>query len=285
MVRLTLVSDGDEVMRRGRGGGRPTATIAGGRPVEGHARPVPRRALVIPPDGFTGTRVLVVDGELATRETLSAALREEGFLVETSALGRDAIELFEEIRPALVLVEVLLPDVSGLDVCRTLRALGARIPIIMVSARDTELDAVVGLEIGADDYVTKPLRLREMVARVRAHLRRVDHVEGTARHPDLIASGDVRVDTRRHEVFVRGDAVAFPLKEYEILELLLANAGRVVPRSMLMARVWGPDHYGDTKTLDVHVARLRSKVEVDAAHPRWIVTVRGVGYRFERPRP
>jgi two-component system response regulator RegX3 len=240
---------------------------------------------MIPGNGLGGSRVLLVDGEMATRETLAAALRDEGFHVETSAAGREALARFHAVSPALVLVEVLLPDMSGLDVCRALRELGTRVPIIMLSARDTELDAVVGLEIGADDYVTKPLRLREMVARVRAHLRRIDHVQERPSQPDVLAVGDVRVDTRRHEVFVRGEHIACPLKEYEILELLLAHAGRVVTRSLLMDQVWGPDHYGDTKTLDVHVARLRCKVEVDAAHPRWIVTVRGVGYRFERPRP
>jgi two-component system response regulator RegX3 len=239
---------------------------------------------VIPGDGLAGTRVLLVDSEMAIRETLSAALRDEGFHVETSAAGCEALERFQTISPALLLVDALLPDISGLDVCRTLRELGTRVPIIMLSARDTELDAVVGLEIGADDYVTKPLRLREMVARVRAHLRRIDQVEDQPLQPEILAVGDVRVDTRRHEVFVRGENISCPLKEYEILELLLANAGRVVTRSLLMDQVWGPDYYGDTKTLDVHVARLRSKVELDAAHPRWIVTVRGVGYRFERPR-
>jgi two-component system response regulator RegX3 len=186
------------------------------------------------------------------------------------------------VRPSLVLLDVMLPRVSGVDVCRQIRT-RSRVPIIMVTARNAEIDAVVGLELGADDYVTKPFRLRELVARVRAALRRasVDDV-GIDGHGDVLEIGDVRLDAARHEVSVRGDPVALPLKEFELLELLLANAGRVLTRDVLIDRVWGPDYFGDTKTLDVHVKRLRSKVEENPAQPTRIVTVRGVGYRYER---
>jgi len=183
-----------------------------------------------------------------------------------------------------VLLDVMLPRISGIDVCRELRT-RSQVPIIMVTARNAEIDAVVGLEVGADDYVTKPFRLRELIARVRAALRRVPvgHESGGAPH-DVLEIGDVRLDVARHEVAVRGDLVALPLKEFELLELLLANAGRVLTRDVLIDRIWGPNYFGDTKTLDVHVKRLRTKVEEDPGHPTHIVTVRGVGYRFEKPR-
>ena len=189
------------------------------------------------------------------------------------------------MQPALVLLDVMLPRVSGVDVCRQIRT-RSRVPIIMVTARNAEIDAVVGLEVGADDYVTKPFRLRELIARVRAALRRVPgRRRGRAGdRDDVIEIGDVRLDVARHEVSVRGDLVALPLKEFELLELLLANAGRVLTRDVLIDRIWGPNYFGDTKTLDVHVKRLRTKVEEDPAHPTHIVTVRGVGYRFEKPK-
>jgi two-component system response regulator RegX3 len=197
----------------------------------------------------------------------------------------EALERFDAARPSLVLLDVMLPRMSGVDVCRELRARGTRIPIVMVTARNAEIDAVVGLEVGADDYVTKPFRLRELIARVRAHLRRVPASDEEDLHAaDVLEIGDVRLDVGRHEVTVRGDAVALPLKEFELLELLLANAGRVLTRDVLIDRIWGPNYYGDTKTLDVHVKRLRSKVEPDPGHPERIVTVRGVGYRYERPK-
>jgi len=227
--------------------------------------------------------ILVVDDEQSYRDALSIALHREGFLVETAADGPEAIARFEATRPALVLLDVMLPKISGVDVCRDLRA-RSRVPIIMVTARNSEIDAVVGLEVGADDYVTKPFRLRELIARVRAALRRVPtSEEDEPDRPEVIEVGDVRLDAARHEVFVRGESVALPLKEFELLELLMANAGRVLTRDVLIDRIWGPNYFGDTKTLDVHIKRLRSKLEPDSARPTRIVTVRGVGYRYERP--
>jgi len=221
--------------------------------------------------------VLVVDDEQSYRDALSVALQREGFLVETAADGVEALERFNATRPALVLLDLMLPKISGVDVCRQIRA-QSRVPIIMVTARNTEIDAVVGLEVGADDYVSKPFRLRELIARVRAALRRVPAGEElTGTHQEVIEIGDVRLDSGRHEVAVRGELVALPLKEFELLELLLANAGRVLTRDVLIDRIWGPNYFGDTKTLDVHVKRLRAKVEDDPTHPTRIVTVRGVG--------
>jgi two-component system response regulator RegX3 len=209
-------------------------------------------------------------------------LQREGFLVETAADGPEAIARFDATKPALVLLDVMLPKISGVDVCRDLRA-RSRVPIIMVTARNSEIDAVVGLEVGADDYVTKPFRLRELIARVRAALRRVPlSDEEEPDRPEVLDVGDVRLDAARHEVFVRGSSVALPLKEFELLELLMANAGRVLTRDVLIDRIWGPNYFGDTKTLDVHIKRLRSKLEPDSARPTRIVTVRGVGYRYER---
>lgn len=224
--------------------------------------------------------ILVVDDEQSYRDALSIALQREGFIVETAADGAEAILRFDASKPALVLLDVMLPKMSGVDVCRELRA-RSRVPIIMVTARNAEIDAVVGLEVGADDYVTKPFRLRELIARVRAALRRVPITDEGREHPDVLEIGDVRLDAARHEVHVRGEAVALPLKEFELLELLLANAGRVLTRDVLIDRVWGPNYFGDTKTLDVHVKRLRSKIEEDPANPTRIVTIRGVGYRYE----
>jgi two-component system response regulator RegX3 len=226
--------------------------------------------------------ILVVDDEQSYRDALSVALQREGFLVDTAADGAEALVRFEATRPALVLLDVMLPRISGIDVCREIRA-RSRVPIIMVTAKNAEIDAVVGLEVGADDYVSKPFRLRELVARVRAALRRVpvaDELEGDV--PDVLEVGDVRLDVARHEAFVRGDSVALPLKEFELLELLMANAGRVLTRDVLIDRIWGPNYFGDTKTLDVHIKRLRAKVEPDPGSPTHIVTVRGVGYRYER---
>jgi two-component system response regulator RegX3 len=225
--------------------------------------------------------ILVVDDEQSYRDALSVALQREGFLVETAADGAEAIARFDAARPALVLLDVMLPQMSGVDVCRELRS-RSQVPIIMVTARNAEIDAVVGLEVGADDYVTKPFRLRELVARVRAALRRAPTDGGESPAVDVIEVGDVRLDIARHEVFVQGGLVALPLKEFELLELLLLNAGRVLTRDVLIDRVWGPNYYGDTKTLDVHVKRLRAKIEPDPAHPVRLVTVRGVGYRYEK---
>jgi two-component system response regulator RegX3 len=226
--------------------------------------------------------ILVVDDEPSYRDALAVALEGEGFRVDTAADGPEAIERFEQAQPSLVLLDVMLPRMSGIDVCRELRR-RSQVPIIMVTARNSEIDAVVGLEVGADDYVAKPFRLRELVARVRAAMRRVPRspvppAEGT----DQIAVGDVCIDVARHEVVVRGEFVALPLKEFELLELLMFNAGRVMTRDVLIDRIWGPNYFGDTKTLDVHIKRLRSKIEDDPGNPRRIVTVRGVGYRYER---
>jgi two-component system response regulator RegX3 len=225
--------------------------------------------------------ILVVDDEQSYRDALSVALQREGFIVETAADGVEALEKFESTKPALVLLDVMLPQMSGIDVCRELRT-RSKVPIIMVTARNSEIDAVVGLEVGADDYVTKPFRLRELVARVRAALRRspVERLEELG--IDVIEIGDVRLDAARHEVLVCGELVSMPLKEFELLELMLLNAGRVLTREVLIDRVWGPNYYGDTKTLDVHIKRLRSKIESDPAHPTRVVTIRGVGYRYER---
>jgi two-component system response regulator RegX3 len=226
--------------------------------------------------------ILVVDDEQSYRDALAVALQREGFLVETAADGPEAIARFDASKPALVLLDVMLPKISGIDVCRELRS-RSRVPIIMVTAKNAEIDAVVGLEVGADDYVTKPLRLRELIARVRAALRRVPRVdEATTSDEEQMEIDGVLLDSARHEVFVNGEAVALPLKEFELLELLMANAGRVLTRDLLIDRVWGPNYFGDTKTLDVHVKRLRSKIESDPANPRRLVTVRGVGYRYER---
>ncbi|HEY3832907.1 MAG TPA: response regulator transcription factor [Acidimicrobiia bacterium] len=227
--------------------------------------------------------ILVVDDEQSYRDALSVALQREGFLVVTAADGEEALDRFYDTKPALVLLDVMLPKISGIDVCRDIRS-RSRTPIIMVTARNAEIDAVVGLEVGADDYVSKPFRLRELIARVRASLRRTPGDDEVGERPEMIEVGDVRIDTGRHEVFVRGDATPLPLKEFELLEMLLVNAGRVLTRDVLIDRVWGPNYFGDTKTLDVHIKRLRAKVEVDPSTPQQIVTVRGVGYRFERPR-
>jgi len=227
-------------------------------------------------------RILVVDDEESYREALSVALQREGFIVETASDGTEALERFDASHPELVLLDVMLPRMSGIDVCRELRT-RSRVPIIMVTARNGEIDTVVGLEVGADDYVTKPFRLRELVARVRAALRRAPAAPNDDDDSvDVLEDGDVRMDVGRHEVFVRGNLASLPLKEFELLELLMLNAGRVLTRDVLIDRVWGPNYYGDTKTLDVHVKRLRAKIEDDPAHPSRIVTVRGVGYRYER---
>ncbi|HWH34223.1 MAG TPA: response regulator transcription factor [Acidimicrobiales bacterium] len=229
--------------------------------------------------------VLLVEDEESFVDALVVGLQREGYQVRVARDGVEAIELFDLVQPDLVLLDVMLPRLSGIDVCRTLRS-RSRVPIIMVTAKASEIDTVVGLEVGADDYVSKPYRLRELVARIRAALRRgATAGDGTTGTPDdgLVEVGDVRLDAGRHEVTVRGSRVALPLKEFELLELLLAHAGRVLTRETLISRVWGPDYVGDTKTLDVHVKRLRAKVEDDPANPRRIVTIRGLGYKYERP--
>jgi two-component system, OmpR family, response regulator RegX3 len=227
--------------------------------------------------------ILVVDDEESYRDALTVALEREGFRVAVAADGQEALDQFNATNPSLVLLDVMLPRISGVDVCRDLRS-RSRVPIIMVTARSNEIDAVVGLEVGADDYVSKPFRLRELIARVRASLRRsADEEPAGMANQEVLEIGDVRLDAARHEVFVRGDPVPLPLKEFELLELLLANAGRVLTRDVLIDRIWGPNYFGDTKTLDVHVKRLRAKVEEDPSNPTRVVTIRGVGYRYEKP--
>jgi two-component system response regulator RegX3 len=228
--------------------------------------------------------VLVVEDEDSFVEALTVGLKREGFRVKVARDGAEALDIFDAVRPDLVLLDVMLPKVSGIDVCRELRRRSS-VPIIMVTAKGSEIDTVVGLEVGADDYVTKPYRLRELVARMRAVLRRRASDNGAAAvSGDALEIGDVALDPDRHEVVIRGEVVQLPLKEFELLELLLANAGRVLPRDTLIDRVWGTDYVGDTKTLDVHVKRLRAKVEPDPSTPTRIVTIRGLGYKYEAPR-
>ena len=225
--------------------------------------------------------VLVVEDEASFVEALTIGLRREGFDVVVATDGVQALELFDETQPDIVLLDVMLPKISGIDVCRQLRK-RTQVPIIMVTAKGAEIDTVVGLEVGADDYVAKPYRLRELVARMRAVLRRSEPVNGVTLTPGLVQVGDVVLDPDEHRVSVHGRDVSLPLKEFELLHLLLANAGRVLPRETLIDRVWGNDYVGDTKTLDVHIKRLRSKVEDDPAVPTRIVTIRGLGYKYER---
>jgi two-component system response regulator RegX3 len=224
-------------------------------------------------------RVLVVEDEESFSDALSYMLRKEGFEVSVADTGPHALTEFDRTGADIVLLDLMLPDMSGTEVCRQLRSRSA-VPIIMVTARDSEIDKVVGLEIGADDYVTKPYSPRELVARIRAVLRRHSG-ESAENAPPTLSAGPVRMDVERHVVTVAGDGVSLPLKEFELLEMLLRNAGRVLTRGQLIDRVWGADYVGDTKTLDVHVKRLRSKIEPEPSVPRYIVTVRGLGYKFE----
>lgn len=225
--------------------------------------------------------VLVVEDEDAFVEALEVGLAREGFRVHTARDGAEALGAFDRVDPDVVLLDVMLPKVSGTDVCREIRK-KSRVPIIMVSAKGAEIDTVVGLEVGADDYVVKPYRLRELVARMRAVVRRsrgeVDDVDGIG----AVLVGDVSIDPERHVVMVRGAETKLPLKEFELLYVLMVNAGRVVTRETLIDRVWGSDYFGDTKTLDVHVKRLRSKIETTPAAPSRIVTIRGLGYKYEK---
>jgi two-component system, OmpR family, response regulator RegX3 len=224
-------------------------------------------------------RVLVVEDEESFSEALSYMLRKEGFEVSVAETGIQALTAFDRTGADIVLLDLMLPEMSGTEVCRQLRQRSA-VPIIMVTARDGEIDKVVGLEIGADDYVTKPYSPRELVARIRAVLRRRS-TDGEEPNQPTLSAGPVRMDVDRHVVTVSGLTVSLPLKEFELLELLLRNAGRVLTRGQLIDRVWGADYVGDTKTLDVHIKRLRSKIEPEPSTPRFIVTVRGLGYKFE----
>ena len=228
--------------------------------------------------------VLIVEDEESFVEALTIGLRREGFRTHVARDGLQALAQFDAVQPDLVLLDVMLPKMSGIDVCRQLRT-RTKVPIIMVTAKGAEIDTVVGLEVGADDYVTKPYRMRELVARMRAVMRRSPNGgPGDEMLVPTMEIGDVRVDTERHEVTIRGELTPLPLKEFELLALLLANAGRVLTRDTLIDRVWGSDYVGDTKTLDVHIKRLRSKVESDPGNPNRIVTIRGLGYKYEAPR-
>ncbi|GAB3410378.1 response regulator transcription factor [Schumannella luteola] len=224
------------------------------------------------------TRILIVEDEESLSEPLDYLLRREGYETAVAADGRSALQLFERGGADLVLLDLMLPGLPGTEVCRELRTT-SNVPIIMLTAKDSEVDIVVGLELGADDYVTKPYSSRELLARIRAVLRR--RVEAVDVDDAVLESGPVRMDVERHVVTVDGNEVAMPLKEFELLELLMRNAGRVLTRGQLIDRVWGADYYGDTKTLDVHVKRIRSKIEQDPSQPTLLVTVRGLGYRFE----
>jgi two-component system, OmpR family, response regulator RegX3 len=224
------------------------------------------------------SRILVVEDEESYSDPLSYLLRREGYEVSVAETGPAALALFDSNGADLVLLDLMLPGLSGVDVCRRLRQRSS-VPVIMLTAKDSEIDKVVGLEIGADDYVTKPYSSRELLARIKAVLRRLAEPEELV--SPTLESGPVRMDVERHTVTVGGVSTQLPLKEFELLEMMLRNAGRVLTRIQLMDRVWGSDYIGDTKTLDVHIKRLRAKIEPDPANPRHIVTVRGLGYKFE----
>ena len=225
------------------------------------------------------TRILVVEDEESFSDALGYMLRREGFEVAMAGTGPDGLEEFDRAGADLVLLDLMLPGLSGLEVCRTLRS-KSEVPVIMLTAKDSEVDKVVGLEIGADDYVTKPFSARELVARIRAVLRRRG-AEPEDLASSILECGPVRMDVDRHVVSVNGGNVAMPLKEFELLEFLLRNAGRVLTRGQLIDRIWGSDYVGDTKTLDVHVKRLRAKIEPAPSEPQHLMTVRGLGYKFE----
>ena len=224
------------------------------------------------------TKILIVEDEESMADPLAFLLRREGFSTEIAANGPDALVEYDRNGADIVLLDVMLPGMSGTEVCKQLRSRGA-VPVIMLTAKDSEIDKVVGLELGADDYITKPYSTRELVARIRAVLRRGTEVEEVG--SPVLQSGAVRMDIDRHVVSVHGSPVSLPLKEFELLEYLIRNAGRVLTRGQLIDRVWGSDYVGDTKTLDVHVKRLRAKIEPDPAAPRYLITVRGLGYKLE----
>ncbi len=248
------------------------------------------------------TKVLLAEDDESFIDALVIGLTREGFAVTVARDGNEALKLFASAQPDLVLLDLMLPRLSGIDVCRSIRA-RSTVPIIMVTAKGTEIDTVVGLEVGADDYVSKPYRLRELVARMRAVLRRTPTSDGAAAGDQageaskgngedaarssgssVLETGGIHIDPDRHLVFVRGEDVHLRRKEFELLSLLMKNAGRLLTRDVLIDRIWGSDYFGDTKTLDVHIKRLRSHVEEDPSSPKLITTIRGVGYRFEAPR-
>ena len=224
------------------------------------------------------TRVLVIEDEESFRDALQFMLSREGFDVVLAADGAEGMKLFDSKNPDIVLLDLMLPEVSGTEVCKYIRT-KSNVPVIMLTAKDTEIDKVVGLELGADDYVTKPFSTRELLARIKAVLRRGTDVEFDS--VGAVEGGPIRMDVERHALSVNGEAVSMPLKEFELLEFLMRNSGRVLTRGQLMDRVWGSNYVGDGKTLDVHVKRIRSKIEPDPANPVYLTTVRGLGYRFE----
>jgi len=227
--------------------------------------------------------VLVIDDEESFIEALQVGLKREGFRIEVARDGAEALSVFDSVRPDAVLLDVMLPKVSGTDVCREIRKKSS-VPIIMVSAKGSEIDTVVGLEVGADDYIVKPYRLRELVARLRAALRRgeLSKIDDDTSGFGSVSIGSISIDPDQHVVTIRGQVTKLPLKEFELLYLLMANAGRVMTRETLIDRVWGTDYYGDTKTLDVHIKRLRAKIEQEPAEPKLVVTIRGLGYKYEK---
>ena len=224
------------------------------------------------------THILIVEDEESLSEPLAYILQREGYQVSVAEDGPAAVTAFDKTGADLVLLDLMLPGIPGTEVCRVIRT-RSQVPIVMLTAKDSEVDIVVGLELGADDYVTKPYSTRELLARIRAVLRR--RVDPDDLSDSMLEAGDIRMDVERHVVTVRGDDVAMPLKEFELLELLMRNAGRVLTRGQLIDRVWGSDYFGDTKTLDVHIKRIRSKIEKTPSEPTLLVTVRGLGYRFE----
>jgi two-component system response regulator RegX3 len=226
------------------------------------------------------TRILIVEDEASFSEALAFLLSKEGFETAIAETGREALDMFNAQGADLILLDLMIPVVSGVEVCRSIRT-HSQVPIIMLTAKDAEIDKVVGLEIGADDYVTKPYSSRELIARIKAVLRRGQTEDQVDYDGDLLEVGPIRLNIGKHQVFVKGNLVALPLKEFELLEFLMRNAGRVLTRSQLIDRVWGGDYYGDTKTLDVHIKRLRAKVEADPANPVLIQTIRGLGYKLE----
>jgi two-component system response regulator RegX3 len=226
------------------------------------------------------TKVLIVEDEISFSDALAYLLKKESYDVEVAVNGKDAIELFNSFAPDLILLDLMIPEVSGTEVCRVIRST-SQVPIIMLTAKDSEIDKVVGLELGADDYVTKPYSSRELLARIKAVMRRNSNESSQFDEGVELSVGPIRMDLDKHTVTVNSNPVTFPLKEFELLEYLMRNSGRVLTSSQLIDRVWGNDYFGDTKTLDVHIKRLRAKVEADPANPTIIHTIRGLGYKLE----
>jgi two-component system response regulator RegX3 len=226
------------------------------------------------------TKVLIVEDEISFSDALAYLLKKESYEVQVAVNGKEAIDSFNSFSPDLILLDLMIPEVSGTEVCRVIRST-SQVPIIMLTAKDSEIDKVVGLELGADDYVTKPYSSRELIARIKAVLRRGLTDDGSIQDQDLMEVGPVKLNIGKHQVSVNGSPVSLPLKEFELLEFLMRNSGRVLTRSQLIDRVWGGDYYGDTKTLDVHIKRLRAKIEADPANPVLIQTIRGLGYKLE----